>query len=259
MILLEIQPITAQGYKGGKTALKQKAFSAEQLALPRRKLGIGNLTYSIIRYGDMLKLTVWDEQSDVLNVPWHIQDHVKQQYPGNPIAQVVLEEDWLPIKNAFSVTTVTVDEDYSGQGIAQKMYALLLQKEKLVIVAGESQTPDGRRLWANLTSNPKIDVTGYVAIDVEDHIDVASKKAVHRLQDDLFAKLGAQHLGTVERRSSKYEFFQFPVEKTTDGKKLKAILTKDAQLHKNMEPAVAKVYSKAEKFETGLIAKWIGA
>lgn len=260
MRLFEISAIKAHDYPGGKKALSSEYFPTERLKAPRHPLGIDNLTYSI--FGSpadkTLKLTVWDESVKQTAPRWFTADQ-RANWPGAVVAKAMLEKHWLPVENAMEVATVTVDEDYAGKGVAQMMYALLLQKEKLTLVSGEAQTPAGRALWAKLASNANIDITGWVAIDVEHNFVQPDSKVVHKLQDDLFGKLGAQHLGTVDRRASTYEFFQFPVEKTANSKKLKALITKAIGDKKAKTPDVGKIYGGDVEFTTGLMAKWIGA
>jgi GNAT superfamily N-acetyltransferase len=64
------------------------------------------------------------------------------------------------IPRLWQVDTITVDEAYRGQGIARSLYGLALTTLRMTLLAGSSQTPDGRRMWKMLQSIPGVEMFG---------------------------------------------------------------------------------------------------
>jgi hypothetical protein len=143
-----------------------------------------------------------------------------------------------PIKNLYQVSTITVDEDYRGQGIAKAMYGVVLSILKLTLLAGSQQTPGGRRSWMSLAQIPGVEVRGFVMLDERD------LKQDNNI-DTLMGKLGGDYLGEV----GDFKMFAFDVVPGT-GQLAPAVKTQLNNLY----------YREYDlMYETGLFARWHGA
>ena len=142
-----------------------------------------------------------------------------------------------PLANAVRVDTITVDEDYRGQGIATALYGIVLTIMKLPLVAGYSQTPGGRKNWVSLASIPGVEMKGYVGLQ---HYDLTSRNI-----DIVMGKLGGEYLGSSKDGE---RFFAFDVQPTTTGQELEAYV----------KTSLSKIYGSGE-FHSGLYAIWSGA
>jgi hypothetical protein len=127
---------------------------------------------------------------------------------------------------------IAVDPQYRAQGIAKAMYGLVLTKMKRTLVAGDSQSPGGRKNWLSLAQIPGVSVKGYVAID---------NRLLDSRIDTIMGKLGGEYIGS---DLSNRKFFAFDVLPGTN----------------ELKPAVVtslnKIYSGA--LPTGLYATWSG-
>jgi len=139
---------------------------------------------------------------------------------------------YLPIKSSLRVNMIAVDPQYRAQGIAKAMYGLVLTKMKRTLVAGDSQSPGGRKNWLSLAQIPGVSVKGYVAID---------NRLLDSRIDTIMGKLGGEYIGS---DLSNRKFFAFDVLPGTN----------------ELKPAVVtslnKIYSGA--LPTGLYATWSG-
>ena len=137
------------------------------------------------------------------------------------------------------VDTITVDEDYRGQGIAKALYGIVLTIMQVPLVAGNSQTPGGQRNWVSLASIPGVDMKGWLSIDQSDLDD-------HENIDIIMGKLGGQYIG--KDRSSR-EYFAFDVRPNTTGKELES----------HVKTYLSKVYDDYNgDYDSGLYAVWTG-
>jgi len=139
---------------------------------------------------------------------------------------------YLPIESSLRVNMIAVDPQYRAQGIAKAMYGLVLTKMKRTLVAGDSQSPGGRKNWLSLAQIPGVSVKGYVAID---------NRLLDSRIDTIMGKLGGEYIGS---DISNRKFFAFDVLPGTN----------------ELKPAVVtslnKIYSGA--LHTGLYATWSG-
>jgi len=139
---------------------------------------------------------------------------------------------YLPIESSLRVNMIAVDPQYRAQGIAKAMYGLVLTKMKRTLVAGDSQSPGGRKNWLSLAQIPGVSVKGYVAID---------NRLLDSRIDTIMGKLGGEYIGS---DLSNRKFFAFDVLPGTN----------------ELKPAVVtslnKIYSGA--LPTGLYATWSG-
>ena len=187
--------------------------------------------------------------------------------PDNPIDEKVvgeltlLKEMDFPLKPAYQVSTITVNEDYRGQGIAQALYRIVLDMDKATLLAGSSQTAGGRANWASLFNNPHVDVEGYVKVfDAEFEANTTAEpkelrkqyKAIDKVIENLM-HLGWDYIGsTGTHAASKEHVFAFPVTELPGAKKELANAIADSKI---------KVYTRPSEnyeavFQTGLMARW---
>ena len=177
--LNEIQRLHKYDYEGGKDELegykspKNKALKplpgGSGLEYTTRK--DGHRTYIFIvdpnaksskpelgpveRWGDFLKRS---------------RDWEKNQNKSQPaiVAKLSVSPVDAPIPNAVQVSSITVDEDYRGKGLAKALYGIVLTIMGKTLVAGSEQTPGGRKNWVGLTNIPGVEVKGFVQIDADE-------------------------------------------------------------------------------------------
>ena len=154
------------------------------------------------------------------------------------VGQLKLMRVGFPINNAYQVSTVTVDEDYRGQGIAKSLYGVALSILKITLIAGSQQTPGGKRNWMSLAQIPGVEVRGYVELD---NNDINKEKNV----DTVMGQLGGDYLGEDEDGNM---IFAFDVVPGT-GSLTPAVKTKLNKLY----------YGEYDMlYVTGLYARWAG-
>ena len=125
---------------------------------------------------------------------------------------------------------------YMTNSINQEVLAL----QKQILVAGEEQTPGGRRNWLSLASIPGVEVRGYLKLP-DTWFESRRARAVNidQLLKDIMA-LGAEHIGTKNGE----HFFGFPIVPGQTELKAPVVNT-------------IRTYG-ASALETGLYAKWTG-
>jgi hypothetical protein len=154
----------------------------------------------------------------------------------------VLEDvPYFPLKGALQVDTITVDEDYRGQGVAKSMYGVALSILRRPLLAGQSQTPGGRRNWVSLASVPGVEIKGYVMINEAqfDNPEWADKDI-----DVVMGKLGGQYIGP--SRPPGIHYFAFDV------------VAGSGELAPAVRTELSKIYNELGS-RTGLYAIWNGA
>jgi len=240
--ITEIEKLSATQYTGGKDYLNNLTVGHTLAKLP----GPSGLLYSVDD-DDRKTIKIWHPEgitptlsryafeTDVeykQRLTKHKQKH--QQSPGLLIGKLELyKANWFPVSNAFEVSVITVHEDYRGGSIAKALYGIALSVLKLTLLAGDSQTPGGRKNWVSLYKIPGVELQGYVRIkdlSLDDQIDT------------IMAKLGGQYLG----QSVDNHFFGFDVLPATTQDELEAYI----------DTAISKVYGGS--YITGLYATWTG-
>lgn len=248
-ILSEIIRIPQHEYEGGKKELQSRDAGKKMFVLP----GGSGLQYSVStgafsgERGSML-IKIWDPAV----VPQPTRDHwgddkpVKKPHLGTFVGKMSLfPKSEFPIKNSFEVGTITVDEDYRGRNIAKALYGIALNILNLTLVAGDMQTPGGRKNWVSLSKIPGVEVLGWVSIN-EATIDDGKIHA-------LMGKLGAQHMGYVSnsKRGSRDHYFWYEVTTNNTSTEMEA----------KVKTELSKVYnSYNERFTTtttGMFARWV--
>lgn len=152
-------------------------------------------------------------------------------------------------EKVYQVGSITVDANYRGRGIAKALYGIVLAIMKVPLVAGQSQTPGGRRNWISLASIPGVEILGYARIADADFGNQVKLSQYTKQQDFVERAMaaGAEYWGKgkIDRRTGHY--FLFPVEQG-DGA-MKGSIDKSFKLYPNWS---------AHAIETGMVAKWRG-
>ena len=223
--LTEIENIASREYTGGKGVLKDPVYT-DPKSVNKKNIkplpGGSGLNYATIDNGRFLEIRILDQSGK------------------ESIGQLKLMLVHFPINPAYQVRTITVDEDYRGQGIAKALYGVALSILKITLLAGSQQTPGGKRNWMSLSQIPGVEVRGWVELEKN---DLKKDKNI----DMLMGQLGGNYLGTGEQRGS--EIFAFDVMPGT-GALESAVKTQLSKLY----------YGEYDMFYvTGLFAKWTGA
>jgi GNAT superfamily N-acetyltransferase len=145
------------------------------------------------------------------------------------------------------VSSIAVDETFRGQGIAGRLYDVVL-KSGYILFSGDSQTSGGRAMWSNLYRRPGVEVTGWVKFHVKDiGYNIYS-------DDDFINFIEAQGGAYFGEGPTTYSgiamFFEFEVEQLPTKAELEAV--------SKLSPI--KVYdNKKENGDfVGLMARYIG-
>jgi GNAT superfamily N-acetyltransferase len=270
--LSEIERISTDTFTGGKSALYDKQAGKQVRKLP----GGSGLLYSIgeSRSGGT-EVKIWDPngkeylaQKEVIGIPkpkrarnegrlsfyFRIENWMLAQKsanaPGQLVGKLLLSNvNGFPLKGAVQVDIITVHEDYRGAGIAKALYGIVLTIMKRPLLAGDSQTPGGRKNWVSLASIPGVQTKGYIRFD-EDDLDPKSNPystttpaKANKNIDIVMGQLGGQYIG-----HGRYDedFFAFDVKPNTTNTELEAYV----------DSTLSKVYGNYTS--TGLYAIWNG-
>ena len=179
----EIARMPKRDFAGGKLTLQQR--QPEEPADTKPLPGGSKFTYNIQSRLGTDVINIYDPTS---KVPWDSRAQIQLSNA---------EVDGIP--EAVKVDMITVDEDYRGQGLAKALYGIVLSVLHLPLVAGDSQTPDGRRMWQMLHNTPGVEVQGLWAVDKFQITRPAAKA--------LLAQPGMEIVG----RGKFYTFVAFPI------------------------------------------------
>jgi hypothetical protein len=270
----EIERISPGAYSGGKAYLYDKQTGKQIKKLP----GGSGLLYSTSegRYGG-IDIKLWDpngadyvaqKSAEPESEPvqrrrepaWEFRRRLGQwqnrqqgqDAPGQLIGKLSVETDSsFPLKRAVQVSTITVDEDYRGVGIAKALYGIVLTILKRPLLAGTSQTPGGRRNWVSLASIPGVEMKGWLAIDETQLDSTVSRYSgttpaqANKNIDTIMGELGGQHIG---KNSYGTDYFAFDVRPNTTGTELEAAV----------KTKLSRVYGSNYNSDAGLYAVWTG-
>jgi len=220
-IISEIYNVSTNEFSGGKSYLLDRVPSKRLKPLPG---GSGfHYDVTISRFGEK-EISLFDNKK--------------------LIGELTLGPVKTPIPNSWQVDTVTIDEDYRGQGLGTSLYGIALSILKLTLVAGESQTTDGKRQWLRLANIPGVEVFGYAAI----FESLVSSNTTADKTLDLIAGIGGDFFGTVTTSGNLVlHYFKIPVTTTK------------SELKNAIKSSKLKIYSdKSEDFNIGLMAIWTG-
>ena len=172
----EIENLQSYQYTGGKDVLKHPRYTDPDV-VSRKNIkplpGGSGLNYATIDHGRFLEIRMLDQSGQ------------------EAVGQLKLMRVGFPINNAYQVSTVTVDEDYRGKGIAKSLYGVALSILKITLLAGSQQTPGGKRNWMSLAQIPGVEVRGYVELENSD----LKYKKLHKQKN-------AKDLANAERRNA---------------------------------------------------------
>ena len=251
--LTEIERMSGNEYTGGKKSLRIGAGDKNIKKLPGTNAFVYSTEDNHMENGIIIKL--WDSANiapkpvqmrdeDGEEFAWRLRDWERNQSedgPGTLIGKLVLEDvPYFPLKGALQVDTITVDEDYRGQGVAKSLYGIVLSILRRPLLAGRSQTPGGRRNWASLASIPGVDVKGYIAINESRFANPDSDQDI----DTIMGRLGGQYIGP--SRPFGIHYFAFDVVPGS-GELAPAVKTKMSQIY------------NGDSSPTGLYAVWSGS
>lgn len=186
-----------------------------------------------------------------------LRDWEKREGRPGPmvIAKLNVYKSDIPIPNAVQVGSITVDEDYRGQGLAKALYGIVLSIMGKTLVAGGEQTPGGRRNWLSLVSIPGVEVKGFIQFDSEeitfrrsdwptggdwDQRAKESEREVDKLHNTLM-KLGGQFVA--KDRYSEYWAFD--------------VVPGRAELQPAVKTSLSQIYDSGDA-AVGLYARWTG-
>ena len=155
-----------------------------------------------------------------------------------------------PIKNLYQINTVSVRKQYQGRGLGTMLYLIMLRQLKMWLMAGDSQTPGGRKAWVSLSSVPGVEVYGLLSVsnyELSNPIRYNDKSMIRNFDSlvDSLMEIGFNHIG----QNPEYTFFIFPVKK---GK---------GELVNAVKKAKFKIYGASpERWEldVSLLARWTG-
>lgn len=212
-----IERLDPEDYVGGAKSLK--LWDVDKKSLKPLPGG------SRFKYTTSIRTALGKEKNDIFIVD-----------PANRnqlVGRLVLEKYPFPIRNAYSVDAITVDEKYRGQGIALALYGIALSILKITLIAGWGQTPGGIKNWTNLITIPGCEVLGYLR--------VADKLLTDGMIDRVMM-LGGEYIG--ELQSSHYFSFPVTINKT--------------ELANAVKGSDVKVYDgyNAPRYIVGLFARW---
>jgi len=251
-ILSEIDRMPGNEYSGGKKSLRIGAGDKNIRKLPGTNAFMYSTEDNHMEDGIIIKL--WDSAnitSKPVKMPdedgeefaWRLKDWERNQSedgPGTLIGKLVLEDvPFFPLNGALQVDTITVDEDYRGQGVAKSMYGVVLSILRRPLLAGSRQTPGGRRNWLSLASVPGVEIKGYVIINQSRFDNPNSDKDI----DIIMGQLGGQYIGP--SRPPGIHYFAFDV------------VPGSGELAPAVKTELSKIYD-GDGAPTGLYAMWNG-
>jgi GNAT superfamily N-acetyltransferase len=252
--LAEIERMPGNEYTGGKKSLRIGYGDKNIKKLPGTNAFMYSTENNPIQDGVIIKL--WDS-ANIAPKPVKIPDEYEGDFasrlkdwernqsedgPGVLIGKLTLENaNRFPLKGALQVDTITVDEDYRGQGVAKSMYGVALSILQRPLLAGSSQTPGGRRNWLSLASIPGVDIKGYVMINEArfDNPEWAEKDI-----DTIMGQLGGQYIGPSKPPGNHYFAFD--------------VVPGSGELAPAVKTELSKIYDEHGS-RTGLYAIWSGA
>lgn len=213
----EIVRMPQGDFAGGKDTLQRD--EPEEPSDIRRLPGDSQFVYNVEDRHGPLVINIYDPTSEDT---W------------TPKAQLMVDDAGLQgLDNAVAVNMITVNEDYRGAGLARALYGIVLSILRRPLVAGDSQTPGGRRMWIMLDNIPGVVVRGLWAVQ-NDQLERPDVQA-------LLKRPGLKVIG----QGNYYTFVAFPIE---HGKNEIKSLIRGLPLYHGEDP----------KYTTSMIATWHG-
>ena len=248
--VFEIDRMAGSEYRGDKPSLQVGRGNRQTKKLPGTNAFMYSTEPNWMADGTIIKLwdpagvstkPVQEPNEDEYDFSYRLYDWERSQNsqtPGLLIGKLVLEDvPHFPLNGALQVDTITVDENYRGQGVAKSLYGIALSILRRPLVAGRSQTPGGRRNWLSLASTPGVEVKGYLGLN-EDRLKNADSDI-----DTIMGRLGGQYIG--QSRPPGIRYFAFDV------------VAGSGELAPAVKTSVSQIYGHTMG-NFGLYATWIG-
>ena len=177
---------------------------------------------------------------------------------STPIGWLALRDTIFPLPNSKQVANAIIYPEYRGQGLGQSLYGVATKVLGMTIVADDTQTPEARRLWANLYNIPGVSVRGWInfsSSDVDPSNDLFGNaqpnlRRIARLQG-LPKGQTPRPLGKSSKRDD-FVYFDFPVQSGLGGTELQAA-EKLAAIYTSYHPE-----DNRRDYDVGLYARWTG-
>lgn len=245
MRLTEIQRTPTERPEAGQSQNAEKGIPKGVKPVP----GAPNLGYLLIG-GRGQMMTAFSGA----NYRLHLYDLKRSA----PIGWLALRDTIFPLPNSKQVANAIIYPEYRGQGLGQSLYGVATKVLGMTIVADDTQTPEARRLWANLYNIPGVSVRGWINFsdsDVNPANDIFGN-AQHNLRK--IARLQGLPKGQTPRplKGSKgrsdFVYFDFPVTSGLDGRELQAA-EKLAAIYTSYHPE-----DNRRDYDVGLYARWTG-
>lgn len=165
-----------------------------------------------------------------------------------------------PLPNSYQVANTQIYDAYRGQGLGQSLYGVALKVLGIVLVADYSQTPEARRLWANLHRIPGVDIRGWIQFQGQDVVHELDKYQMSDIKGNLRRIAKLQDLKSGQKPTPLNiptdplddVYYDFPVQSGLDGKELQAD-KKGAAIYTNYPPE-----DNPRNYDVGLYARWTG-
>jgi GNAT superfamily N-acetyltransferase len=244
MRLYEITAWDQYDFTGGKESLNSEANHLKQI-LKARKL-VPNTIFQLperLKYSEKIYYSIlpYNGATLYLTIGKNLIGYITHGYPV------------LFPTPAVKVGAITVDEDWRGMGLGQLLYQLLFYHYKAPLLADDTHTPSGKRMWAELSKAPNVQVMGYVRLPDRDinaerklQYDDGIMRVYSPISDPLinkWMKLGGEYLG---KDSLKNHYLGFPVKRW--GNELKALMGKTIKLYHDDDKVDDELWT------TGLVA-----
>jgi hypothetical protein len=223
MLLTEIKRLPADDYSGGKDFLYVEKIDVKKLKpLP----GDSGMFYFVTKKGPWVQIYIVDMSE--------VNKAVERK--GEPIVVgrlTIDKSEQYKSLDAYNIVSVTTNEDYRGKGYGLALYGIALTILKKTLIAGSSQTLDGRKMWLKLHSIPGVEVKGLVKLD-KDEEDDSKLNAIMQLGGDMVGS------------SRFYNLFAFDVEPGNN------------ELKPTIKNKLSQLYSNQFSWKGVLFAKWNG-
>lgn len=176
------------------------------------------------------------------------------------IGWLAMRSTSFPFPKSMQVANVKIHDEYRGRGMGQSLYGVAIKILGITIVADETQTPEARRLWANLHSVHGVSVRGWISFpaqmvmpEFDDYEMFDTEQNLRKIAQLQRLPRGQQPQPLVEPKDGYDDaYFDFPVVSGPDGQELKAA--------KNIAAIYTKNHPEDNRldYEVGLFARWTG-
>ncbi len=176
------------------------------------------------------------------------------------IGWLAMRSTSFPFPKSMQVANVKIHDEYRGRGMGQSLYGVAIKILGVTLVADDTQTPEARRLWANLHSVPGVSVRGWISFpaqmvmpEFDDYSMFDAEQNLRKIAQLQRLPRGQQPQPLVEPKDGYDDaYFDFPVVSGPDGQELKAA--------KNIAAIYTRNHPEDNRndYEVGLFARWPG-